>query len=44
MTKGFMIRELKKKNVRTGDKNGSRVKLEHLKATEVTKLYFKHFQ
>ena len=38
-TKGTMIKELKQKGVRRGDKNGSVVKLEHLKTPEVIKLY-----
>jgi hypothetical protein len=44
MTKGSMIRERKKINVRKGIKDGSIVKLEHLKAIDVAKLYYKHFQ
>ena len=41
LTKGKMIKALKEQaGIRRGDKNGSRVKLEHLKAPEVTKLYF----
>lgn len=39
MTKGKMIRELKKIGVRRGEKNGTVVKLEHLKFFEVAKLY-----
>lgn len=41
-TKGTMIKELKKNGIRRGDKNGSIVKLEHLKAYQVTKLYYQH--
>lgn len=37
--KGKMIKFLKTKGVRYGDKNGARVKLEHLKTSEVIKLY-----
>ena len=40
LTKGVMIKELKKNGIRSGDKNGARVKLEHLKTPDVTKLYF----
>lgn len=40
LTKGFMIKALKKNGVRSGDKNGSVVRLEHLKTPEVIKLYF----
>ena len=40
LTKGKMIKELKKNGVRSGDKNGANVKLEHLKTPDVTKLYF----
>ena len=40
LTKGFMIKALKKKGVRSGEKGSSVVKLEHLKTAEVTKLYF----
>ena len=39
MTKGKMIRELKKIGIRRGEKNGAVVKLEHLKSFEVVKLY-----
>ena len=40
LTKGSMIKELKKNGIRSGDKNSSKVKLEHLKIFEVTKLYY----
>ena len=40
LTKGTMIKELKKNGIRRGDKNGAIVKLEHLKTFEVIKLYF----
>lgn len=40
LTKGAMIKELKKNGVRFGDKGGARVKLEHLKSADITKLYF----
>jgi hypothetical protein len=40
--KGKMIKELKAKGVRRGDKNGSIVSLEHLKSYEVIKLYAEH--
>ena len=42
LTKGKMIKELKKVGVRTGNKNGAKVKLEHLKSFAITELYFKH--
>ena len=42
LTKGKMIDALKKKGVRTGDKNGALVKLEHLKTPQITALYFEH--
>ena len=42
LTKGKMIQALKKNGVRSGDKNGARVKLEHLKTPDIIKLYFTH--
>lgn len=42
MTKGFMTKELKKKGIRSGDKNGATVKLEHLKMYQIVNLYFEH--
>lgn len=42
LTKGKMINELKKKGVRTGEKNGAAVGLSHLKMPQVTELYYKH--
>lgn len=39
LTKGSMIRELKRVGVRKGDKNGAEVSLEHLKTFQVIKLY-----
>ena len=39
LTKGKMIKELKEKGIRTGDKNGAKVKLEHLKSFAITELY-----
>ena len=42
MTKGFMIKELKKKGIRKGEKNGGLVSLEHLKTYSVVELYNKH--
>ena len=41
-TKGKMVVALKKKGVRFGDKNGSTVKIEHLKTPQVVDLYYKH--
>lgn len=43
ITKGTMIRELKKIGVRRGLKNNAVVKLEQLKTPEVIKLYAEHF-
>lgn len=40
--KGKMIKALKAKGIRRGDKNGSIVSLEHLKTYEVIKLYAEH--
>ena len=40
LTKGYMIKQLKKVGVRKGEKNGAFVSLEHLKTTEVIKLYY----
>lgn len=42
LTKGKMVVELKKSGIRTGDKNGARVKLEHLKSYAITELYYQH--
>ena len=42
MTKGKMISELKKVGVRTGDKDGAMVSLEHLKAYQIIKMYYEH--
>jgi hypothetical protein len=39
LTKGKMITALKKTGIRSGEKNGAKVKLEHLKSYQVTKLY-----
>lgn len=44
MTKGKMIKALKNKGIRKGDKGGATVSLEHLKITDVINLYFKHFE
>ena len=38
--KGEMIKVLKAKGIRTGEKDGAIVKLEHLKTFAVTKLYY----
>ena len=40
MTKGQMIKELKKAGIRKGDKNGAIVQLEHLKTTTITTMYY----
>ncbi len=42
LTKGKMIKELKKAGIRKGDKDGSTVQLEHLKAYQVTNLYYQY--
>lgn len=42
MGKGRMIRDLKKIGVRRGDKNGATVKLEHLKTSEIIKLWYEY--
>lgn len=42
LTKGFMTKALKEKGVRSGDKNGATVSLEHLKTFEVIKLYYQY--
>lgn len=39
LTKGKMINKLKKNGIRYGDKNGAKVKLEHLKSAQVTVMY-----
>lgn len=40
LTKGKMVVALKKKGIRFGDKNGAKVKLEHLKTPQIVSLYF----
>jgi hypothetical protein len=40
LTKGAMVNTLKKNGIRTGDKNGAKVKLEHMKTPDLAKLYF----
>ena len=43
LTKGKMIKALKSQaNIRWGDKNGAKVKLEHLKTYQIIALYFEH--
>ena len=42
LTKGKMVVILKKNGIRFGDKNGAKVKLEHLKTPQVIDLYYKH--
>ena len=39
ITKGKMIKALKEKGIRKGDKNGSSVSLEHLKTYQIITLY-----
>lgn len=43
-SKGKLIKELKVKGIRKGDKNGSTVSLEHLKYADVVNLWYKHCQ
>ena len=40
LTKGSMIKQLKKAGIRKGEKDGAFVSLEHLKTCEVIKLYY----
>ena len=42
LSKGFMTKELKKRGIRKGDKDGATVSLEHLKTFEIIKLYYQH--
>lgn len=43
LTKGTMIKALKEQaGIRTGDKNGAKVKLEHLKSFAIITLYYQH--
>ena len=42
LTKGQMIKSLKEAGVRSGDKNGAKVSLEHLKTFQVIELYYKY--
>lgn len=42
LTKGQMIKILKAKGIRAGEKDGAIVKLEHLKTFAVTKLYYEY--
>lgn len=42
LTKGKMISALKEHGLRTGDKNGSKVKLEHLKSYQIIDMYYKN--
>ena len=42
LTKGFMVKALKEKGIRRGDKNGALVQLEHLKMHQVINLYYQH--
>ena len=39
LTKGKMIKELKKRGIRKGNKNGATVSLEHLKICDIIKLF-----
>ena len=42
LTKGKMVKTLKEAGVRTGDKDGATVQLEHLKTHQVIKLYYQY--
>ena len=42
MTKGKMIKALKEAGVRSGDKDGYTVPLEHLKTYQVIKMYYQY--
>ena len=42
MGKGKMIKELKAKGIRRGEKNGAVVKLEHLKTFDIIRLWSEH--
>ena len=42
LTKGQMIKALKAKGIRAGEKDGAIVTLEHLKTFAVTKLYYEY--
>lgn len=42
LSKGKMISELKKAGIRKGDKNGAIVPLEHLKAHQITNMYYQY--
>ena len=43
LTKGKMIKALKEQaGIRFGDKNGAKVKLEHLKSFAITELYYQY--
>ena len=42
LTKGKMISALKKAGIRSGDKDGATVKLEHLKFYQVINLYYQY--
>ena len=39
LTKGKMCKELKANGIRTGEKNGAIVSLEHLKTFQIIKMY-----
>ena len=42
LTKGTMVKALKEKGIRRGDKNGASVSLEHLKTYQIIDLYYKY--
>ena len=42
LTKGKMIKNLKERGIRKGDKDGAMVSLEHLKTFQVINLYYQY--
>ena len=42
MTKGKMIKGLKERGIRRGDKDGAMVSLEHLKTFQIIKMYYEY--
>lgn len=41
-TKGYLIKQLKEKGIRRGDKSGATVHLEHLRYADVVNLWYAH--
>lgn len=42
LTKGFMVKALKEKGIRKGDKDGATVSLEHLKTYQIINMYYEY--